>query len=130
MKKPKINMTITKEDIGYSAHSLVNNISINTQGDTFEELKEMVLDALNLSFEEKGFTYGIDEVSFTYDLASFFEFYKVINASALSKRLHMPQSLLAQYIKGIKKPSAAQTQRILKGVQQVGRELSEINLLF
>ena len=48
----------------------------------------------------------------------------------MSKRVHMPQSLLAQYIKGIKKPSTSQTQRILKGVQQVGKELSEINLLF
>ena len=93
MKKQKINMTIIKEDIGYSAHSLVKNISINTQGDTFDEFKEMALDAVNLAFEEKGFVYGIDEISFTYDLASFFAFYKVINASALSKRLHMPQKI-------------------------------------
>jgi hypothetical protein len=33
----------------------------------------------------------------------------------------MNQSLLAQYIKGIKKPSDAQTKRILNGVQQIGR---------
>jgi hypothetical protein len=38
----------------------------------------------------------------------------------------MNQSLLAQYIKGNKKPSSAQTQRILKGIRQVGRELAEI----
>jgi len=30
MNKPKITMTITKEDLGYSAHALVENISINT----------------------------------------------------------------------------------------------------
>jgi hypothetical protein len=41
----------------------------------------------------------------------------------------MNQSLLAQYIKGIKKPSAAQTHRILKGVQQVGKELSAVRFL-
>jgi hypothetical protein len=41
----------------------------------------------------------------------------------------MNQSLLAQYIKGIKKPSTNQTQRILEGVQQIGRELAEIRLL-
>ena len=39
MKKPKITITITKEDSGYSAHALVDNISINTQGETWEELK-------------------------------------------------------------------------------------------
>ena len=87
------------------------------------------MDAVNLAFEDKGFVYAIEEINFTYDLASFFDFYKIINASALSKRLHMPQSLLAQYITGKKKPSTSQTQRILKGIQQVGRELSEINFL-
>jgi hypothetical protein len=42
----------------------------------------------------------------------------------------MNQSLLAQYIKGIKKPSTAQIRRILTGVQQIGKELSEVQLLF
>jgi hypothetical protein len=42
----------------------------------------------------------------------------------------MNQSLLAQYIKGNKKPSIAQKKRILKGIHKVGKELSDIrNLL-
>lgn len=130
MRIPKINMTVIKEDTGYSAYCNVANYFITTQAENFEELKTNVLESVNLTFQDKKFVYSIDEIVFTYDLASFFEFYKVINASALSKRLHMPQSLLAQYINGIKKPSKAQTKRILKGVQQVGRELAEINLLF
>lgn len=129
MKKPKIIMTVIKEETGYSATANIGHIFIGTQGETFDELKDMVLDAVNLSFEDIGMVYTINEIKFTYDLTSFFEFYKIINASALSKRIQMPQSLLAQYIKGIKKPSIAQKQRILKGVQQVGRELSEINFL-
>ena len=68
MKKPKINMTITKEDAGYSAHTVVNNNSINTQGDTFDELKEMMLEAVNLSFEDKGISYTIDEIKLILDL--------------------------------------------------------------
>ena len=130
MKKPKITMNITKEDLGYSAHAMVENISINTQGDTYDELREMILEAVNLSFEDKGFTYTIDDIEFAYDLKSFFAFYKVINAKALSERIGMNQSLLAQYIKGIKKPSPEQTKRILRGVQQIGRELSEVRFLF
>ena len=129
MKKPKITMNITKEDLGYSAHALAENISINTQGDTFDELKEMILEAVNLSFEDKDFTYTIDEIEFAYDLKSFFAFYRVINAKALSERIGMNQSLLAQYIKGIKNPSPAQTRRILTGVQQIGKELSEARFL-
>lgn len=129
MKKPKIKITITKEETGYSAIALIKNQFIATEGETFEELKANILEAVNLSFEEKGIEYIIEEIHFEYDLASFFDFYKVINAKALSERINMNQSLLAQYIKGIKKPSAIQTRRILQGVQQIGRELSEVSFL-
>ena len=129
MKKPKIVMTITKEDSGYSATASVKEIHINTEGETLEELKENVLEAVNLSFEDKGFAYTADEITLKPDMQSFFDFYKVINAKALSERIGMNQSLLAQYIKGIKKPSQSQAQRILKGVQQVGKELAAMQFL-
>lgn len=129
MRKPKILMTIIKEDSGYSAYALINKVSINTQGENFDELKIMIIDAVNLSFEDYGFEYKIDEIEFSFDLQSFFDFYKVINAKALSERIGMNQSLLAQYIKGIKKPSETQTNRILKGVQQIGKELCEVQFL-
>jgi thymidine kinase len=129
MKKPKIIITVTKEDTGYSANTLVNNNFIATEAETFEELKASILEAVNLSFEDMGFVYVIDEIQFEFDLESFFDFYKVINAKALSERIGMNQSLLAQYIKGVKKPSATQTKRILQGVQQIGRELAEVRFL-
>ena len=129
MKKPKIKITVVKEDTGYSANTLVNGNFIATEAETFEELNTMVLEAVNLAFEEKGFVYTFEEIQFEYDLESFFDFYKVINAKALSKRIGMNQSLLAQYIKGIKKPSVIQTKRILRGVQQIGRELTEVRFL-
>ena len=128
MKKPKITMTILKEDVGFSAMTSVMDKFIGTEADTFEELKEMIIEVINLTFEEEDFTYTIEEIKFKLDLESFFDFYKVINAKALSKRIGMNQSLLAQYIKGIKKPSPAQTKRIMDGVQQIGRELAEIQL--
>jgi hypothetical protein len=46
-----------------------------------------------------------------------------------AKRIGMSQSLLAQYIKGIKKPSSNQTLKILHGVQQIGKELAAIRFL-
>lgn len=129
MKKTKIIITVVKEDTGYSASTTVGNNFIATDGNTFDELKCNILEAVNLAFEEKGFVYDIDEIKFSYDLESFFDFYKVINAKALSKRIGMNQSLLAQYIKGNKKPSIIQTKRILQGVQQIGKELSEVSFL-
>ena len=129
MNKPKIKMTVIKEDIGYSATAVYKDNFIATQADSFDELKINILEAVDLVFEEKGFVYDMDEIKLEYDLESFFDFYKVINAKALSERIGMNQSLLAQYIKGGKKPSATQTKRILKGVQQIGRELSEVSFL-
>jgi hypothetical protein len=129
MKKPKIKITVIKEDTGYSATALINENFISTEEETFEELKERILEAVNFTFEDKGLEFTIDELQFEYDLESFFDFYKVINAKALSERIGMNQSLLAQYIKGIKKPSVSQTKRILQGVQQIGRELSEARFL-
>jgi transcriptional regulator with XRE-family HTH domain len=129
MKKKKLTMTITKEDVGFSAHVLAQNISINTQGDDLDELKTNILDAVNLAFENERLIYTSDDIVLKPDIQSFFEFYKIINAKALSERIGMNQSLLAQYIKGIKKPSKAQADRILEGIRQLGKEFSQIGSL-
>jgi len=129
MRKPKVIMTIYKDDVGYSATGEVGERFMATMGESFEELKEMVLECINLAFDDVGFVYNIEEIKFQIDIKSFFEFYKVINAKALSQRIGMNQSLLAQYISGHKKPSPAQTKRILNGVQKLGRELAEIEFL-
>jgi len=129
MKKRKAHVMVIKEGVGYSATSTIDNQFIATEAETFEELKTGILDALNFTFEELEIEYTFDDLRFKFDLESFFDFYKVINAKALSERIGMNQSLLAQYIKGIKKPSPAQTKRILKGVQQIGRELTEVSFL-
>ncbi len=128
-KKPVIKLEITKEDLGYTALGQWKERSLVTCGDSWEELQNMIVEMVNLSFEDLGYTYTIDEIKLEYDIGSFFDFYKVINAKALSERIGMNQSLLAQYITGNKKPSTAQTRRILKGVQQMGRELSEVRFL-
>ena len=120
---------VIKEGVGYSATSTIGNRFVGTEAETFEELKAGMLEAINLTFEDVEIEYTLEDFRFEFDLESFFDFYKVINAKALSERIGMNQSLLAQYIKGIKKPSPAQTRRILLGVQQIGRELTEVRFL-
>ncbi len=129
MKKRTLPIRVIKEDRGYSATAIIDHDLIATESESFDELKTMILEAINLAFEDKGQVYAIDDLRFEFDLESFFSFYKVINAKALSERIGMNQSLLAQYIKGIKKPSPAQTRRILLGVQQIGKELSDARFL-
>ena len=123
----KVNLIIERTKTGYSAYA--EKFPVYTVGKNLEELKSNILEAVNLYLEDQGKTVTENDLKVMLDLASFFEFYKVINAKALSDRIGMNQSLLAQYIKGIKKPSPAQTSRILKGVQKVGKELASINFL-
>jgi hypothetical protein len=129
MKKRKTKVVVVKEDLGYSATCSIGNTFVATEADSFEDLKSKVLDALNFTFEEDGKVFTQSDLIFEFDLESFFDFYRVINAKALSERIGMNQSLLAQYIRGIKKPSPAQTKRILTGVQQIGKELTEVRFL-
>jgi len=120
----KIKMIVEKTKTGYSAYA--ENYPVFTVGKTLEELKSHILDAINLHFEKQKRTLIADDLKIHLDLPQFFTFYKVINAKALSELIGINQSLLAQYIKGHKKPSPRQIERILKGVQQVGKELAAI----
>ena len=49
-----------------------------------------------------------------------------LNASAVARRLGIQQSLLAQYIRGLKKPSAEREQMILDAIREIGSELSAV----
>lgn len=122
-------MTIQKEDSGYSAYALVADKSINTFADSNDELKTMIAEAVNLAFEDEGWVYSLEEIQLEYDLTSFMLFFKVLDAEELSKRSGVDQSSLTKFFKGVKKPTARQTQRIIKTAQQIGKELSEITLI-
>lgn len=123
----KIEIIVERTKKGYSAYA--EKHPVYTVGKSLEELKANMLEALNLYFKKEGKPVTGKDLKITLDLPQFFEFYKVINAKALSERIGMNQSLLAQYIKGNKKPSPTQTRRILKGVQQIGSELAAIRFL-
>ncbi len=120
-----IEFIVERTGTGYSAYAV--DQEVYTAGQTLTELKANMVEALNLHHEGAGHTYTEDELKVTLDLAQFFAFYKVINAAALAARIGMPQSLLAQYISGAKKPSPKQTNRILEGVRSVGRELATMD---
>jgi hypothetical protein len=125
----KIKVTIEKTNTGFSAGA--DKYPVYTAGDSLEVIKRNIVESLNLYFEYKNKPLITEkDLKLTLDIHSFFTFYKVINAKALSERIGMNQSLLAQYISGARKPSIAQTKRILEGVRQVGKELSEMSFLF
>jgi len=123
MRKVKIIVKRTKT--GFAVYA--TKFPVATTGKNLPELKQHIVGALNLYFAHNGIKLITeDDLRVVIELPQFFKFYKIINAKALSERIGMNQSLLAQYIKGHKTPSPMQAQRILEGIHQTAKELAAI----
>ena len=126
--RKKIEMTVEKTDTGFSAYA--EDFPIFTTGKTIPELINNAYEAAQLFFEEENKKITPENLKFEIDFKQFFQYYKVLNAKFLAEKIGMNPTLLSQYIQGRKKPSARQTEKILTGIQQIGRELSEMNLIY
>jgi hypothetical protein len=124
--KKRIRFIVEKTETGFSAFS--NEYPVFTTGSSFTELQNNVVEAMNLFLFEKDQQISTANISFEIDLKQFFQYYRVINAKFLARRIGMNESLLSQYVQGKKKPSSAQTDRILLGIQEIGKELANLNL--
>lgn len=123
----KINLIVEKTSTGFSAYA--ENLPVYTTGKSMTELKSNILEAINLYQEENdGASITLKDINITLDLPQFFDYFKVINAKALSERVGMNQSLLAQYVGGQKKPSVKQVEKILTGIRELGKELTELQI--
>ncbi len=120
----KIDIIIERTNTGYSAFA--EQHPVFTVGSTIAEIKENIIEALNLYFSEVNIKVSENDINLKFDMSQFFEYYNVINVKALSKRIGINSSLLAQYAKGIKNPSKKQSERILYGVQSLAKELLEV----
>ncbi len=123
----KIKMMVEKTDTGFSAFS--EDYPIYTTGRTVPELMDNAIEAANLYFEEENVRIRQENLKFEIDFKQFFQYYKVLNAKFLASKIGMNPTLLSQYVQGRKRPSEAQTEKILLGIHQIGQELSEINLI-
>jgi len=124
----KIKIIVEKTDTGFSAYS--DNYPIFTTGRTIPELINNALESANLYFEEKKILLSPRNLHFEIDFKQFFQYYKVLNSKFLAEKIGMNPTLLSQYVQGHKKPSDMQTEKILLGIHQIGKELSEINLIY
>ena len=126
--RKKIKMIVEKTDTGFSAYS--EDYPIFTTGKTIPELINNAYEAAQLFFEEENIKINHENIKFEIDFKQFFQYYKVLNSKFLAEKIGMNPTLLSQYIQGRKKPSENQTEKILTGIQQIGRELSEMNLIY
>ena len=67
-------------------------------------------------------------IAFELEMTSVFDVFP-INVKALAERIGLNYTLLSQYATGRKKPSQKQTEKIVEGIQEVGRELAELSLV-
>ncbi|WP_445385748.1 helix-turn-helix domain-containing protein [Robiginitalea sp. IMCC44478] len=122
--RKKIDITVEKTRTGYSAYA--DHPGVYTTAASLNELYNELLEALNLYYQDQGYEVNADSLRLHLDLQQFFQYYRVLNATFLAERIGMNPTLLSQYVRGKKKPSARQTRKILEGIQAIGRELSEI----
>lgn len=126
--RKKIKMVVEKTETGFSAFSV--DYAVYTTGHSITELIDNAIEAINLLFEDKNIQITHENLKFEIDFKQFFQYYKVLNSKFLADKIGMNPTLLSQYVQGHKKPSESQTEKILAGIQQIGRELSEINLIY
>ena len=125
--KQKIDVTIEKTDTGYSAFA--DELNVFTTANDISSLHQNLIEGINLYFEEKGCFVEEDNIRLHLDLKQFFRYYKVLNAKFLASRIGMNPTLLSQYVRGNKRPSSKQTNKIIQGIQSIGKELMDIELL-
>jgi hypothetical protein len=102
----------------YATKSQRDNFTYNNIGIRWEELDE------DLCFE--GFIHKKND-----ERPSLYHVFKnnpELNVSGVARRLGIPQSVMASYLCGIKKPSRQREEEIINTIKQIGEELLAVRL--
>ena len=121
---------------GYSAYLPALPGCVAT-GDSLANIKNTIREAVEFHLEgmrlenlpiPEDFD-GEYDLAFKMDVASLFEWFSgILTKSGISRLTGMNQSLISQYVSGIKTPSSKQTKKIEKALHSLGQELLEIKL--
>lgn len=124
----KLKVVVEKTSTGFSAY--VEKLPVYTTGGDIQELTKNIVEALNFYFSEIKDNREVSKrtLAVSFSIPSLFELYP-INVKHFASRIGMNYTLLSQYVQGRKKPSEKQTEKIVEGLQEVGKELSEVNLV-
>ena len=123
-RKKKITFVVEKTHTGFSA--FCKDYPVFTTGSAIQDLMDNAFEAVNFYFEDQNIEITLEDLKFEIDFKQYFQYYRVINAKFLAEKIGMNPTLLSQYVQGRKKPSDSQTEKILSGIHQIGKELSEI----
>lgn len=123
-KKLKERFIIEFTSDGFSAYN--EKGTIYTVASDKDELFENILEAANYYYEDFGRVLSRDDIEVQMDFKQFFDKFDYLKASSIAKRAGINSSLISQYVKGTKRPSQKQTEKILSSIQKIGIELSAI----
>lgn len=70
----------------------------------------------------------VSSIDFRFDLSSLFEYYPMLNVTALARYLGINDSLMRQYRKGSAPISEKQLKKIEDGIRRLGHELAALRL--
>jgi hypothetical protein len=123
-----IKVIIERSEDAFWAYS--ENTEVNGVGDTVEEVKQSVLDCLEIQ-KELGNLKANEEYDIVYkfDTESLLKHYKGIFTNAAFERLTgINQLQISHYATGLKKPRPAQAKKIETALHKLGSELMAIEL--
>jgi predicted RNase H-like HicB family nuclease len=129
-----IKIIIEKTKDMYSAYA-ENTKGIYAGGDTVEEVKQSVVDAIrllknyNTSENIPEILKGNYQIAYRFDTQSFLNYYiKVFTNVALERITGINQKLLHHYATGLKKPREPQRKKIETALHKLGLELLAVEL--
>ena len=132
MKPIKVIIEKTKDM--YSSYA-ENVPGIYGGGDTVEEAKNSILDAIRLLIEHNDKKHlpailkGKYSIVYKYDAESFLKHYKgIFTNSGLERITGINQKQFQHYASGLKKPRRAQAKKIESALHKLGSELLSLEL--
>ena len=124
----QIKVIIERSEDAFSAYA-ENAEGISGMGDTVQEVKESLLESIEIQKELGNLKVNQFEIVYKFDMESLLHYYKGIFSQAAFERMTgINQHQISHYANGTKKPRPAQVKKIETALHQLGEELLAVEL--
>ncbi|MBD5344425.1 MAG: hypothetical protein HDR90_05490 [Bacteroides sp.] len=132
-----MKVSIEKQSDGsYIAYNTTgDHVTLIGTGNTVAEAKADFFNSVaevTQSYKDRGDFMPVElteEIEFHFDISSLFEYYSMLNVSALARYLGINDSLMRQYRNGSAQISDKQLEKIEAGIHRLGLELAALRLV-
>ncbi|MCQ2605944.1 MAG: type II toxin-antitoxin system HicB family antitoxin [Bacteroidales bacterium] len=129
-------MSIVKVIVEYAGNNLsayIPNAPIITTGKNLAEIRTNISEAISLYLEDNPspleMLVGDYQIELQLDAATFINCYSgIFTKSALSRITGINERQIWHYAAGMHKPRKQQVKKIQNGIEQISKELAEINI--